>query len=195
MAVGRPRIFDTHAVVEKAQEVFWRKGYESTSTEELLKAMGIGRGSFYLEFPGGKKELYEKAIRQFHGDSFPEFQARISKSEDPIGLIRNFFRDIASGAWKDHQKGCFIGNTIVEMSANDPRLGKETIGILKEMEKLFYTTIKKSQANGKLKTKMDAALLARHLITLWNGLNITRRMYPDDAVLAPLIEMQLKILD
>jgi TetR/AcrR family transcriptional repressor of nem operon len=195
MAAGRPRIFDTHAVVEKAQDVFWRKGYEAASTEELLSAMGIGRGSFYLEFPDGKKELYGKAIWQFHREAFAEFEKRIDSSQDPVEEIRGFFRNITLGSRKDHKKGCFIGNTIVEMASNDPRLEQEAIRILKEIEKLFCTTIKKCQGNGKLKTKMDAVLLARHLVTLWNGLNITRRMYPDDTVLGPLIEMQLKILE
>ena len=66
--------------------------------------------------------------------------------------------------------------------------------ILKEVEQLFCATIKRAKANGQLMTKKDPELLARHLITIWNGLNITRRMYPDNSKLRTLIEMQLEIL-
>jgi TetR/AcrR family transcriptional repressor of nem operon len=50
---GRPKTFDERAVIERAQRVFWRRGYSAASTDELLAAMGIGKGSFYLAFPGG----------------------------------------------------------------------------------------------------------------------------------------------
>ena len=52
---GRPKIFDEQEVISKASQIFWEKGYEAASAEELLKAMGIGKGSFYLFFKGGKK--------------------------------------------------------------------------------------------------------------------------------------------
>jgi len=52
---GRPKIFDEQDVINKAIEVFWGKGYEAASADELLKAMNIGKGSFYLSFRGGKR--------------------------------------------------------------------------------------------------------------------------------------------
>jgi TetR/AcrR family transcriptional regulator, transcriptional repressor for nem operon len=191
---GRPKIYDEQEAVGKAREVFWEKGYAATSTEDVLTAMGIGRGSFYLAFEGGKKELFEKAIKQFHRESFEIFEKQVNQSGEPIGMIKGFFYSIAQKDVHTHKKGCFIGNTIVEMSLIDTYMEQEAVLILKEVEQLFKTTIKKAQASGQLKTKADPELLARHLITLWNGLNITRRMYPDNAALKPLIEMQLGVL-
>ena len=191
---GRPKIYDERDVVEKAQRLFWEKGYTATSTEEILEAMGIGRGSFYLAFQGGKKELFEKAVRQFHQESFAAFGKAIRNSSDPIEPIREFFRNIARGNEHRHQLGCFVGNTIMEMALLDTVREQEAILYLKEVEQLFCTTIKKAQADGGLKTTMAPELLARHLITLWNGLNITRRMYPDNTKLKALIDMQLEIL-
>jgi TetR/AcrR family transcriptional repressor of nem operon len=192
---GRPKIYDEQEVVTKARKVFWEKGYTAASTEEVLAAMGIGRGSFYLAFEGGKKELFEKAIKQFHRDSFEKFEKNVRESKEPLGPIREFFRSIAKDTVHTHKMGCLIGNTIVEMSLMDTYLEQEAILILKEVEELFATTIRKTQASGQLKNKTNPEMLARHLITLWNGLNITRRMYPDNAILQPLIEMQLEILE
>jgi TetR/AcrR family transcriptional regulator, transcriptional repressor for nem operon len=191
---GRPKIYDEQEVLEKAQQVFWEKGYSATSTDEVLAAMGIGRGSFYLAFEGGKKELFEKAIKQYHRKSFEQFEKMVTESNEPMEMIREFFRRIARSNSHTHRLGCFIGNTIVEMSIVDASLEQEAVSILKELELLFITTIRKAQANGQLKTRVDAEILGRYLITLWNGLNITRRMYPDNAKLKPLIEMQLEIL-
>jgi TetR/AcrR family transcriptional regulator, transcriptional repressor for nem operon len=41
--MARPREFDREEALERVTGVFWAKGYASTSTDELLAAMGIGR--------------------------------------------------------------------------------------------------------------------------------------------------------
>ncbi len=191
---GRPKIYDDHDVLRKAQRVFWEKGYTATSTDELLAAMGIGRGSFYLAFEGGKKELFEKAIKQFHRESFEKFERSVNESDKPLEQIKEFFWRITRADLNTHQRGCFIGNTVMEMALMDQYLENEAVLILKKTEALFVATIKKAQQNGQLINKTDAEMLGMHLITLWNGLNITRRMHPDNDKLTQLIEMQLQIL-
>jgi TetR/AcrR family transcriptional repressor of nem operon len=191
---GRPKIYDDNEVLKKAQQVFWEKGYTATSTEEVLTAMGIGRGSFYLAFEGGKKELFEKVIRRYHKESFERFEKSVNESDHPLEQIREFFWRITRADWKTHQQGCFVGNTVMEMALTDQYLENEAILLLKKTEALFASTIKKAQLNGQLLNKTDPDILAMHLITLWNGLNITRRMHPDNETLKQLIEMQLQVL-
>ena len=52
---GRPTVFDDKEMVLKAQELFWKKGYNATSLSELSIATGAGAGSLYNTFKGGKK--------------------------------------------------------------------------------------------------------------------------------------------
>ena len=70
---GRPRNFDENEIIRKASEIFWRKGYESSSAEELLEAMNMGKGSFYLHFKGGKQELYKRSLDLFSKESLERF--------------------------------------------------------------------------------------------------------------------------
>jgi len=191
---GRPKIYNDDDILRKAQQLFWEKGYTATSTEEVLTAMGIGRGSFYLAFEGGKKELFEKVLRRYHKESYEKFEAAVRSSDRPVEQIREFFRRIVRADLKTHQQGCFVGNTVMEMALMEPALEKEAILILKRTEALFAEIIKKAQISGQLQNKKNPKILARHLITLWNGLNITRRMHPDNKALEELIEMQLEIL-
>ncbi|WP_188928174.1 TetR/AcrR family transcriptional regulator [Puia dinghuensis] len=190
---GRPQIFSEDEVLEKATQLFWCKGYEATSTDELLSAMNIGKSSFYNTFKG-KRELFERVIENFVNQSVAALQKDIEAGVDPIRSIRNFFGKLATSPQSTHQKGCFMGNTIVELSNIDKPLENMAIRRLKKMEQLFHDQIKKGQQTGQLKTREDPAVIARYLITMWNGLNITRRMYPDPDCLLPLIEMQLSIL-
>ena len=68
-ALGRPRAFDAEKALDRAMQVFWRKGYLGTSLSDLTDAMGIERPSLYAAF-GNKKSLFRKALdRYFKGPS------------------------------------------------------------------------------------------------------------------------------
>lgn len=191
---GRSKAFDEHEVIDRAQRVFWRRGYTAASTEELLAAMGIGKGSFYLAFPGGKKELFEKSIQQFHRESFRQLEELVMASAQPVEVIKDYFRAIATAAPEAHERGCYLANSVMEMSSLDLPLQKPAGLFLKQLESLFFTVIQQAKASGQLTSPIDARLLAQHLLTLWNGLSITRRLYPDNALLRQLIDLQLMIL-
>ena len=190
---GRPAIYDNEQVLQKAQSVFWTKGYTATSLEDLLKAMEIGSGSFYNAFKGGKKEIFRKSILQ-RRTAFNQFKAELRQNESPVDLIKDFFRSIAKSNQETHLQGCIIANTVVEMTFVDEELENEAVTILKEVEEMFTSEIKKAQEKGTLKNQTDPVILGRYLITLWNGLNVTRRMYPDNMILKEQIEMQLEII-
>ena len=58
------RQFDPDEVVDRAMEVFWTRGYESTSIDDLVEATGINRGSLYNAF-GDKQGLFLAAIDRY----------------------------------------------------------------------------------------------------------------------------------
>lgn len=190
---GRPQIFDEDEVLDKATNLFWTKGYEATATDDLLEVMGIGKSSFYHAF-GGKRELFEKILERFVNHSVEALLKELATTKHPVQAIKDFFRGIAHHSDKVHQRGCFMGNIIVELANNDRQLEHKAVKKLKKLEYIFFENIKKAQKCGDLKTKEDAAVIARYLINLWNGLNITRRMYPHAEDLLPVIELQLSVL-
>lgn len=192
---GRPKIFDDQDVLSKAADVFWRQGYEATSTEDLLEAMGIGKGSFYLAFKGGKKELYEKALGQRSDQAMTQFRKELDAADDPVEYIREFFRRIAHSSRAKHQNGCIFGNAVAELSNIENPMMKRAATHLQGLEALFLDALRRGKKQGTLHSKLEPAILARLLLSNWNGLGITRRIYPDNDALSELIETQLKILD
>lgn len=190
---GRPVTFDNEEVILKAQKVFWEKGYTATSLADLLTTTEMGSGSFYNTFKGGKKELFKKAIQQ-RREAFIQFKAQLDSSESPIDLIKDFFRSIAAADQQTHLQGCLISNTVTEMTFIDSDLENQSIAILKDVEKMFTAAIEKGQQDGRIKNQTNPVILGRYLITCWNGLNVTRRMYPDYEILQKQIEMQLDII-
>ncbi|ROI00448.1 TetR/AcrR family transcriptional regulator [Chryseobacterium daecheongense] len=192
---GRPKIFNEQEAIQKATEVFRNKGYDTASADELLNAMGIGKGSFYLAFKGGKQELYVRSIKQFAESFNQKITMAIERSEDQIEFIRQFFLALADAEDCDIDRGCYLGNALVQLSEKDEDIKKITAELLKGLQKIFARTIKKAQENGQLKNQEDPEILAWHLTNLWNGIHVTRRMENSPRILRSMIEMNLKPLE
>lgn len=190
---GRPVLFDNNELVSKAQRKFWEKGYTATSLSDLLEATGVGSGSFYNTFKGGKKEIFKAAILQ-RREAFSIFKKELEISEAPLELIKDFFRSIATSEGQEHLRGCIIANTVVEMTYVDDELEVEAAQILRDVEQMFSGVIAKEQLKGNFRNPLSAEVLGRYLLTFWCGLNTLRRIYPDPKILAEQIEMQLDIL-
>jgi TetR/AcrR family transcriptional repressor of nem operon len=87
-----------------------------------------------------------------------------------------------------------MGNTVAELAGIDKQLKDKAIQNLKNMEDLFYRHIEKAKKAKELKTQEDSRVIARYLVNLWNGINITRRIYPTGDALQSVINLQLSIL-
>jgi TetR/AcrR family transcriptional repressor of nem operon len=180
-------------LVNKAQSIFWEKGYTATSLSDLLTATGVGSGSFYNSFKGGKKEIFRASILQ-RREAFNDFRKELESIDSPLLLIKDFFRSIAKANREAHLRGCIIANTVVEMTYVDEELEAESIRILKDVEQMFVAAIEREKELGRLHNPLPSQVLGKYLITFWCGLNTLRRMYPDEKVLAAQIEMQLGII-
>src|SRR4051812_29138361 len=61
---GRPRNFDEMEALEQAIQVFWSKGYDGATVDDLVAGMGVGRPSLYAIF-GDKRTLFLRALRAY----------------------------------------------------------------------------------------------------------------------------------
>ena len=84
--MSRPKEFNPDDAIEKAMQVFWHKGYEATSMEDLLSAMDLNRGSLYDTF-GDKRQLFLKVMDRyctnFVGRSSPSQPTRAGNPDTP----------------------------------------------------------------------------------------------------------------
>jgi len=159
-----------------------------------LEAMGIGKSSFYLAFKGGKKELFERAMEQRSEQAMERLEKGLRESNDKIIYLKSMFQSILDTKSPRYLNGCLLGNTIAELSNVDSELKEKAAFLLLRLEQVFLRTIKECQKSGRLKSKENPQILAKYLLTVWNGLNISVRIYPNKKLLKPLIEKQLEIL-
>ena len=61
---GRPRSFDEAEALEKATQVYWSKGYDGVTIDDLVAGMGVGRPSLYAVF-GDKRTLFLRVLKDY----------------------------------------------------------------------------------------------------------------------------------
>ena len=61
---GRPRSFDETGALEKATQVFWSKGYDGVTIDDLVAGMGVGRPSLYAVF-GDKRAIFLRVLKAY----------------------------------------------------------------------------------------------------------------------------------
>lgn len=193
MTQGRPKQFDEKQVLDRALDVFCKRGYEASSIEDLMKAMKLGKSSVYHSF-GNKKELFKQALDRYVDRFLKEFNASLEQSETPMQLIKEFMLGASYGDLEKHRRGCFMGNSLVELAGIEPGLSKGASDKLMALEEVFYVHVRRSQIEGHLSKKLSAKVIAKHLITLWNGINVTRRMYPDQKTLSDIIDFNFQMI-
>ena len=79
MSLGRPLKFDPDTALRAALDLFWRKGYETTSHADLLEAMNISKGSMYLAFKS-KRELFIKCLLFYQDQLINELSSELEHS-------------------------------------------------------------------------------------------------------------------
>jgi AcrR family transcriptional regulator len=65
--MGRRRAFDIDAALDAATKLFWRKGYDGASLDDLTQAMGISPPSLYLAF-GSKEALFRRIVARYQAE-------------------------------------------------------------------------------------------------------------------------------
>lgn len=177
--MARPREFCEQEALQSAMEVFWSKGYEGTSLCDLTEAMGISKSSFYETF-GSKHDLYLETLRHYDETVVKRGASELTGGGSGKEAIRTIlYTMIGNCSEESGRKGCFIGNSAVEMSAHDPEARQRVAATLRHMEDAFHAAVVRGQEQGDIAKDKDARLLARSLLVTGNGLQVAGRAEED----------------
>ena len=191
----RPKEFNPDNAIEKAMHVFWHKGYEATSIEDLLTAMNLNRGSLYDTF-GGKRQLFLKVIDRYcHGFVAEKFSL-LDQPGPALPTLRRFIHGMIEGALADPQRrGCLIANTVMELSPHEKEIAGTLRQALKMAEDTFFKVLARAKQQGELKHDKDPRALARFLATMMQGTIVMIKAGASADVVKQTAETALSILN
>jgi len=193
--MARPRKFDANEALNQAMHVFWTKGYEATSLNDLTGAMGLSKSSFYDTF-GSKHEVFLTTIEHYKKTVTAQVSAVSGLDAPARKLIESLFeRTVARMTDEDGQRGCFLNNSAVEIALHDPAAAKLIGGGLDIIEEAFFSLVERGQREGEIAPEKDARALARFLTSSINGLMVIGKAKPDREGLSGIARTALTVLD
>jgi AcrR family transcriptional regulator len=184
---GRPVVFDRCKALSEAMKLFWERGYEGTSFDDLIAAMGISASSFYNSF-GSKEELYCEATRSYlewAGEWF--FAILNDPSIDTRTAFAHLFQATAEEFTRgDHPLGCMISLAGTHCSPGMKNIREMMAEHRAFSEGAMAERILKGMAKGDVPEDTDAKMLAAYYSAVARGLAVQAR---DGASLQTLVEI------
>lgn len=193
--MARTKDFDENEVLAKAIQLFWYKGYNGTSMQDLVDTLGISRSSLYDTYTD-KHTLFIKALESYQQAGAAKIQAIIDQTGSAKETIKKLLElAIPELIGEKQQKGCFMVNAEVEVAPHDQEVNNVVCKNDQQMEEAFYQVIKKGQDSGEIKNAQDARALARFIFNGMKGMRVTAKSTPDQSVFDDIIKLTVSALD
>lgn len=162
--MARPRQFDETLVIESLMNVFWEKGYEATSMQDLVAASGLLKGSLYGAF-GDKHAMYLSALKHYD-------RTRIQAGIDVLNgegsarqKIARLFDNVIEATKRGlFAGGCLLCNASLEMAARDPEVKTEVKTTIRRLKVAIMEALSPRIAN-----EDQAAALAAFIVSAYFG--------------------------
>lgn len=193
MAMGRPRAFDADAALDRALDVFWRRGYEGASLSDLTRAMGINPPSLYAAF-GSKEGLFRKALDRY--------------AQGPGGYLREALlaptaREFVERAWRgaaelqgepDRPRGCLLVQGALSCGDASESVRLELNARRAALQAVVRDRLAQGVAAGDLPADADPAALAGYVVAVLNGMAVQAAGGATCAALHRVIDLALRAL-
>ncbi|UJR79704.1 TetR/AcrR family transcriptional regulator [Sandaracinus amylolyticus] len=167
----RPRAFDVDEATDRALELFWTRGFEGTTLDQLTTAMGINRPSLYATF-GSKEGLFQRALERYvAGAGAPVLAAlEAETARDAAFRVMRFYSDAVGIAGRP--RGCLLVQGA--LVCNDANVSIRDALSAKRQATLALLTkrFERAKREGELPKEASAADLARYVWSVCQGLAV-----------------------
>jgi AcrR family transcriptional regulator len=170
---GRPAGFDRAHALERAMELFWERGYEGATLEDLQAAMGgISPPSFYHAF-GSKEELFREAVDLYVATiGGPTVQAleEARTAREGIDAMLRLTAEALSRPGKPH--GCLLVLGATNCAPANKGAEEYLLGLRQRAPQVIRQRLERAVAEGELQPHLDLGAVAAFYATVLHGLGI-----------------------
>ncbi|MGX5853325.1 TetR/AcrR family transcriptional regulator [Dyadobacter jiangsuensis] len=170
--MARPKKFDDAAGLQKALNVFWKKGYAGTSISDLTASMDINAPSLYATY-GDKHRLFVSALQAYMQAQHTWMRQAVAENKPVKDIIRFLLASLVDDTLADpERRGCFMVNTVTEMANQDTQVFTIAADNEHQVRSILADLIRKGQAAGEIDAGKDADILASFLFINFMGIRV-----------------------
>lgn len=165
-------------IIEAARDLFWEKGYNSTSVADILSRSQVNSGSLYHFFPSKQDVLIGVLTAYRDGIEAWLLSPAWGGIDDPIEKI---FALLAHYRWRlietECQYGCPIGSLALELHEPDPAVRELMAANFANWTSAVAARL--DEAGSRLPRDLDRRALAEFIMTTMEGGVMQARTYRD----------------
>jgi AcrR family transcriptional regulator len=191
--MARTKEFDRETALKAAVKAFADRGYEGTSTDDLLKAMGIGRQSLYDTF-GDKKQLYLAALRHYNAQNVSDLVRTLNTASSPLAGIEAALLMFAAKPAVDAALGCMGVSAICEFGRSDDEITVMTDSMGRTLQGALERRLIDAKALGEISEDVDAVEAACFLASTLSGMKVSVRAGAGPDELRSIARMAIRSL-
>jgi AcrR family transcriptional regulator len=191
---GRPKAFDEQEALTAAMHYFWEHGYDNTSLDNLLIAMGIKKSSFYATFKS-KEAVFSRCLALYREDSYKQLLAlkdQVGPKEAMLMLTHVTIKELEDTG---NVKGCLLINSGKECYNRYTELSQQIKIEFNFIQNMFVEFVKEAQELGEIQSKKDAHVLSGRYMNSLNGLVVTIQAGATQELVDDLVESLKEILE
>ncbi len=191
--MARPRNFDPDDALDLARDVFWQKGFQGTSLDDITAATGLNKPSLYAAF-GDKNALFLKVLDRYHARIVANAERVLKEgpaARDAIERWLTSFVPFCSGI--KGSRGCLSVNTATDGAADQKAVRKRIERFNRKLEQLLSNRLRADRAQFSEAFDPDAA--AHAIMAVYLGLMVLAKDAPDAARVRATLNQAKKLLD
>ena len=168
-------------IIEAAGDLFWKNGYTKTGINEILKATGLPKGSFYFYFK--KKSEVAEAVLQYYGSRITELLRVVAADSDSWGsFCDSFLRAFQEELADKRYYGCPLAVVGTEIAFQEKELAKHYNLAMGEIQKIFEQVLRKDGI-AKRAGEVELEELAALCLAVYEGNLVLYRLSKDQSLL------------
>lgn len=169
--MARPREFDCQRALDAALRVFWEKGYEGATLDDLTSAMGINRPSLYGAF-GNKEQLFRKVLERY-AEGPAAYVVAALEAPTARECAEAILRGAAElGTCPRNPGGCLAVHAALATGGDAETIRKTLIEFRAAGEGTIRERFERAQSEGDLPAEANPADLARFIATVVRGMAV-----------------------
>jgi TetR/AcrR family transcriptional repressor of nem operon len=175
-------------IVEAADQLFYRQGFEHTSFTDIADAVQISRGNFYYHFKS-KDEILDAVIELRLANTRQMLDRWVIEGAGPADRIRSFIHILLANRAEIKRYGCPVGTLSTELA----KLGHPAQSEANELFTLFRAWLRRQFEL--LGRKPDADALAMHILGRSQGVATLANAFHDERFMKREVEEMYAWLD
>ena len=169
--MARPREFDEDEVLQAALRLFWEKGYEGTSLDDLMEAMRLTKSSLYKAF-GSKETLFWRVVERYQRD-FLDFRHAALAEPTPRRIAERLLDGIVELHCRGvNPVGCLELNTALAGSTASEAIRRKLVRGRELFRRRLRDRFEETMTTAPLPSGMASDDAASFIISLIQGLAV-----------------------